>query len=145
MKIPKVYNPEHHDKPLWGHEEYLYNGENHCGKFLHFKKYHGFSWQYHKKKEETWILISGRVQARLSWSDDMEKSVIRVLESPNKDCLHIPVELRHQVIAYEPSVLLEISTHHENDDTYQLWEGGEFTPFEKRGIITFPYKPDHLM
>jgi hypothetical protein len=50
-----ILKPEIHHKG-WGSEEWIYNSENYCGKFLKFQSNKKCSWHFHNIKDETFHL-----------------------------------------------------------------------------------------
>ena len=46
----------------WGYEDWLVNKDEYCGKLLFIKKNKKFSWHYHKLKDETFYIHTGKVQ-----------------------------------------------------------------------------------
>jgi len=45
----------------WGHEKVICNTEEYCGKLLYFVKGKKCSFHYHKLKDETFYLQSGKI------------------------------------------------------------------------------------
>ena len=69
MIIPVDIKPPKKVEKVWGHELWIHNDEDYCGKLLVFpKKYISyFSMHYHLKKKETWYVQSGSFQ--FNWID----------------------------------------------------------------------------
>ncbi|BCU98886.1 MAG: hypothetical protein CM15mV24_1110 [Bellamyvirus sp.] len=44
----------------WGYEKWIVNTEEYCGKLLFFNEGKRCSWHYHKLKDETFYLQSGK-------------------------------------------------------------------------------------
>lgn len=105
----------------WGHEKWIVNGELYCGKLLFFNKGKRCSWHYHKVKDETFYLQSGLISLYYGWDDDISKANILVLEPGDK--FHIPVGLKHQMVALEESELFEFSTQHFESDSIRIHAG----------------------
>lgn len=105
----------------WGHEKWIVNSEKYCGKLLYFIKGKRCSWHYHKIKDETFYLHSGKIWLWHGWDDDLAKAEIRIMEPG--DSFHIPVGLKHQMIALEDSELFEFSSEHFEDDSYRVIKG----------------------
>lgn len=105
----------------WGHEMWIVNKEEYCGKLLFFNKGKKCSWHYHKLKDEVFFLHSGKMIVRLSDEDDIEKSEEKII-NPG-DALHIYKGLRHQMEALEDSELYEFSTQHFDSDSYRIIKG----------------------
>lgn len=121
-QIPAPYKPQHHPKG-WGHEDWVSNNEEYCGKLLFFKKGKRCSFHYHEKKRETFYLFSGKMEIRVGWEDDLNGSEIKSYILNPSDCLEIPKGLRHQMIALEDSNLFEFSTTHFEEDSKRIIKG----------------------
>ena len=103
----------------WGHEVWLVNNEFYCAKLLTFRRGKKCSYHYHKNKTETFIIQKGICEIEYGEGDVYSKSIIL----KKGDSFHIPVGMRHQVTAIEKTIILEISTHHEDTDSYRLHNG----------------------
>ncbi len=112
--------PTFHEKG-WGHERWIVNNEKYCGKILHFKKGKKCSWHYHKLKDETFYLQSGKLLVQLSDGDDI--ALAQSVELESGDSLHIYPGLRHRMTALQPSDLFEFSTQHFDSDSYRIEKG----------------------
>ena len=102
------------DKP-WGHELIWARTDRYVGKILHIAAGEALSLQYHRVKDETIMLLSGRMQ--LEWFADGDPPQERILVP--REPFHIPPGLRHRMIAIEDSDVLEVSTP-ELDDVVRL-------------------------
>ena len=105
----------------WGYEKWICNTEEYCGKLLFFKKGFRCSWHYHKVKDETFYLQSGLLSLYHGWDHDLATADLLVLEPGDK--FHIPVGLKHQMVALEDSELFEFSTEHFDEDSYRIIKG----------------------
>jgi len=105
-------------KKTWGHELWIVNKPEYCGKLLYFKKGKRCSWHYHKIKDEVFYLQSGRLLIKFSDGDDIEKAEELILETGQN--FHVYTGLRHQMIALEDSELFEFSTQHFDSDSYRI-------------------------
>lgn len=104
----------------WGYEIWLVNTDFYCAKILKFWRNKRCSLHYHKNKTETFIIQSGL--CRLIYREaigclDQEK-FLKV-----GDTFHIPCGMIHQVIAIEDTEILEVSTHHDDSDSYRISRG----------------------
>lgn len=102
----------------WGHEVWIVNKQEYCGKLLFIKEGKQCSWHYHKVKDETFYLQSGKILLKFSESDDRDSSE-EVILSPG-DTFYIPIGLRHQMFALEDSELFEFSTQHFDKDSNRV-------------------------
>jgi len=105
----------------WGHEIWIVNKPEYCGKLLFFKKDKRCSWHHHKIKDEVFYLQSGRMIVIYSDDDDIEKAKEKILK-PGEN-FHVYIGLRHQMIALEDSELFEFSTQHFDSDSYRIIKG----------------------
>ena len=117
-----LMKPHRYDvvKKGWGHEKWLWNN-GYCGKILTFEKDKRCSWHYHDLKDETFYLLSGKLRLLYGWSDKLEEAEEVILE-PGQ-VFHLPRKLRHQMIAWENSQLIEFSTQHMEEDSIRLQKG----------------------
>lgn len=105
----------------WGYEYWIVNNENYCGKLLFFNKNKRCSWHYHKLKDETFYLQSGKIMLMYGERDDMVGAKLALL-TPG-DSFHIYPGLRHQMYAMEDSELFEFSTEHFEEDSIRVIRG----------------------
>ena len=111
----------------WGYEVWIANKSEYCGKLLFFEKGKKCSWHYHKLKDETFYLQSGKMVLLYSdkdWvtKDNFEKHADRTLLTPGMS-FHIPTGRKHQMIALEDSELFEFSTEHFDEDSHRIVKG----------------------
>jgi quercetin dioxygenase-like cupin family protein len=105
----------------WGFEKWIVNTEEYCGKLLYFVKGKKCSWHYHKLKDETFYIQSGKILLKYSDGDEMAYADEIVLNRGDK--FHIYRGLRHQMFALEDTELFEFSTQHFDEDSYRLLKG----------------------
>lgn len=115
-----IKKPEIHSKG-WGAEYWIVNNEKYCGKILHFKKDKRLSFHYHKIKDETFYVQSGKVKLLYGYGADIEKAKEIILNQG--DIFHVPPGLIHQMIAIEETDLFEFSTQHLESDSYRIIKG----------------------
>jgi mannose-6-phosphate isomerase-like protein (cupin superfamily) len=102
------------EKP-WGHELIWASTDRYVGKILHIKAGEALSLQYHRLKDETIMLLTGRMQ--LVYFAEGEEPRSRELQP--REPFHITPEMRHRMIAIEDTDVLEVSTT-ELDDVVRL-------------------------
>ena len=102
------------EKP-WGHELIWAKTDRYVGKILHIKAGEALSLQYHRMKDETIMVLSGRMQ--LVYFADGEQPKSRELAP--REPFHVTPGLRHRMIAIEDTDVLEVSTT-ELDDVVRL-------------------------
>jgi len=105
----------------WGEELWIENNSKFCGKLLRFNPGKRCSWHYHKIKEEAFYLQSGLMKVVYSFQDYLNDAEIITLKAG--DSFHVPIGLRHQMIAIEESELFEFSTEHLEEDSYRITKG----------------------
>jgi mannose-6-phosphate isomerase len=90
----------------WGHELIWAKTDRYVGKILHIRAGESLSLQYHQVKDETIMVLSGRL--RFEHFTDGEPPQLRELAP--REPFHIPPGLRHRMIAVEDTDVLEVST-----------------------------------
>lgn len=105
----------------WGFEKWIVNNEKYCGKILYFVKGRSCSWHYHKIKDETFYIQSGKILLHFGYLYDFGKANQTILSKG--DHFHIPVDLVHKMTALEDTELFEFSTQHLDEDSYRIEKG----------------------
>ncbi len=105
----------------WGREVWIANGERYCGKVLEIKKGRKCSLHYHKIKDESFYLRTGRLLLRVMSSPEGSPLEEFILE-PGQ-CMDVPVGLVHQMEALEDAELYEFSSQHFDSDSHRLVRG----------------------
>lgn len=114
----------------WGFEKRIINNEMYCGKLLYIVKGKNTSVHYHKVKDETFYVHSGKL--KVYYQDD--HSVIKDLVADGNyfmgamdsvtlnvgDAFRIPPGRIHQAYAAEDTQLYEFSTTHDEEDTVRI-------------------------
>src|SRR5947199_285333 len=106
--------PERVPKP-WGHEIIWAKTDRYVGKILHVRAGEALSLQYHRMKDETIMVLAGRM--RLEFFADGAPPSCRELGP--REPFHIAPGLRHRMVAIEDTDVLEVSTP-ELDDVVRL-------------------------
>lgn len=107
-------------KKGWGYEDWIWNGE-YCGKLLFFCAGKKCSFHYHLIKDEVLFLQSGRILMKYSDNDDLSNAC--EIELMPGMAFHVMPGIRHQMIAKEESLIFEVSTHHEDNDSIRVVRG----------------------
>lgn len=102
------------DKP-WGFEMIWAKTDRYVGKILHIRAGEALSLQYHRVKDETIMVLTGRLL--LEFFVDGEPKQLRHLAP--REPFRITPGLRHRMIAFEDVDVLEVSTP-ELDDVVRL-------------------------
>lgn len=105
----------------WGFEKWIVNNQEYCGKLLYFVKGKKCSWHYHKLKDETFYIQSGKLKLLYSDEDDLVNAIEIILNPGDK--FHIYRGLRHQMIALQDTELFEFSTQHFDEDSIRIIKG----------------------
>jgi mannose-6-phosphate isomerase-like protein (cupin superfamily) len=98
--------PTRVDKP-WGHELIWALADEYCGKILFVKAGESLSLQFHREKDESWFIHSGRAQLEMGRPGD---------KTPNSEVVGPGAAFRirpgtiHRVKALEDTTILEVST-----------------------------------
>ncbi len=101
------------DKP-WGYELVWAETARYVGKILHIAAGHRLSRQYHRRKDETFLVQAGEMD--LEVGDGDERRTIRMRP---RDAFHCPPSTVHRMIAVTDVDVIEVSTP-ELDDVVRL-------------------------
>ncbi len=99
------------EKP-WGHELIWALTDRYCGKVLFVKAGSALSLQFHKEKDESWLVQSGK--AKLELGDAGQALLNEELIGPGAAFRYRPGTV-HRVTAIEDTTILEVSTPHLDD------------------------------
>lgn len=105
------------EKP-WGYELIWAKTKDYVGKILHINKGHKLSLQYHRIKEETIFLSSGKMTLVF----ENEAGKLEEISLNAGEAHHIPTGRKHRMIAVEDCDVFEVSTPH-LDDVVRLEDG----------------------
>lgn len=98
------------EKP-WGHEVWWAQTDTYAGKLLVVNAGHALSLQYHREKDETSYLLSGRLRlSQGKTADSLDQREVK----PGQAWRNEPGVV-HSIEAMEDSVVLEVSTPHLDD------------------------------
>jgi mannose-6-phosphate isomerase-like protein (cupin superfamily) len=112
----------------WGYELIIENNDLYCGKHLHVAPYKQCSVHYHKIKKETFYIIEGTLllefSKSLSKNDWLENNNIQKIILKKGDSFTIEPLIAHRFLSANKSScdFIEISTHHDDEDSYRLIE-----------------------
>ncbi len=112
----------------WGWEEWIANSHLYCLKRLFVKQGKMCSWHYHNIKDETFLIVSGKIYLQYSWDDCMAEGYFIASEASWSvlepgDVFHIPPGLRHRFTGMLDSMIHEVSTEHFDEDSIRLVKG----------------------
>jgi len=106
-----AFEPRRVDKP-WGYELIWALTDAYCGKLLHVKAGHSLSLQFHRVKDEAWLIQSGKARLELGAVGD---AVLKEEVIGPGDAFHYAPGTVHRVTAIEDTDILEVSTPHLDD------------------------------
>ena len=110
-----TFEPRRVEKP-WGHELIWALTDTYCGKVLFVRAGHSLSLQFHREKDEAWLIQSGRVRLELGEAGD---SVLNEEVVGAGAAFHYAPGTVHRVTAIEDATILEVSTP-QLDDVVRL-------------------------
>jgi len=99
------------DKP-WGYELIWAATDRYLGKLLHVKAGHSLSLQFHREKDESWLVQAGR--ARIELGEAGQAVLAEEVVGPGA-AFHYPAGTVHRVTALEDTTILEVSTPFPDD------------------------------
>lgn len=112
--IDSINVRESHERyeKIWGREEWIVNleGAGYCGKKLILNKGYQCSIHYHKEKDEVFYISKGYVLMIIDGKECLMKPDSRIRIEPGT---------RHRFIGLTDSEIIEISSHHKEDDSYR--------------------------
>jgi mannose-6-phosphate isomerase-like protein (cupin superfamily) len=101
------------NKP-WGYEIVWAQTDRYVGKILHIAAGQKLSRQYHRKKDETFLVESGEMDLEIGQGADA-----RTLRMGPRDSFHCPPQTVHRMVAITDVDVIEVSTP-ELDDVVRL-------------------------
>ena len=108
----------------WGSELIWATNDKYCGKFLRFDTGSKFSMHFHREKDETWYVLSGKF--KVLWIDTKDASQHEEILTRGS-VWHNPPLLPHQIICVEQGEVLEVSTPDSVEDNYRVAKGDSQT------------------
>jgi mannose-6-phosphate isomerase-like protein (cupin superfamily) len=107
----------------WGKEIWMANNEKYCGKKLILEKGKRCSFHYHKNKDETFYIDKGRILMEIKGLALRESGMCyldKEFVMKSGESIRIFPGTMHRFSGLEKSVIIEISTHHEENDSYRF-------------------------
>ena len=108
---PWAFDVRKVEKP-WGHELIWAVTDIYVGKLLFVKAGHSLSLQFHREKDESWLVQSGRAKLELG---EVGETVLKEEVIAAGAAFHYPPGTVHRVTAIEDTTILEVSTPHLDD------------------------------
>jgi mannose-6-phosphate isomerase len=106
-----AFAPRRVEKP-WGYELIWALTDVYCGKVLFVRAGHSLSLQFHREKDESWHIQSGRAKLELGESGEgaLSEEVVSAGAS-----FRLPPGTVHRITALEDTTVLEVSTPQVDD------------------------------
>ena len=104
----------------WGHELIWATNDRYCGKMMHFNTGARFSMHFHREKEETWYVQSGKFVVK--WIDTKTAAQHEQLLVEGA-VWHNPPCMPHQLICLQEGTVIEVSTPDSVEDNYRVQPG----------------------
>ena len=105
-----AFEPRRVDKP-WGWELIWAETETYVGKLLFVRAGHALSLQYHREKDESWLVREGRAALELGEVGH----ALETVEIAAGDAFRYRPGTVHRVTALEDTLIVEVSTPHLDD------------------------------
>ena len=104
----------------WGSELIWATNDKYCGKFLKFNTGARFSMHFHREKDETWYVLTGKF--KVIHIDTKDESIHEETLLPGDTWRNEPL-LPHQIICEEEGTVIEVSTPDSVEDNYRVAKG----------------------
>jgi len=108
---PWAFDVRKVEKP-WGYELIWALTDVYCGKVLFVKAGQSLSLQFHRQKDESWLVQSGRAKLELGKAGE---TVLKEEVISTGAAFHYAPGTVHRVTAIEDTTILEVSTPHLDD------------------------------
>lgn len=120
LSVTRLNNGEYTTvEKSWGHELWIENNDEYCGKELHFYTSGiGTSMHFHVLKRETMYCMLGGFSIVYIDTDTAAESAVSLFPG---DSVEIPRFVPHKIIPLnDNSILIEFSTKHFEEDSYRV-------------------------
>ena len=108
---PWSFEPRRVEKP-WGYELIWAHTDDYVGKILFVRAGHALSLQFHREKDESWLVESGRAKIELGAAGD---AVLKEEVVGPGAAFRLRPGTVHRVRALDDTLVLEVSTPHLDD------------------------------
>ena len=127
QKVPKKTKPLKEIDKYWGNMKTLFEGEDYTVKRIFMNAGSQSSLEYHTKKRESYFIEKGRLKVGVRIGRAENRSLI--LEEG--EILHIPIGLMHMRMAIEDTVIIEVSTKDDDEDSHIVEDGMSYKHIEE--------------
>jgi mannose-6-phosphate isomerase-like protein (cupin superfamily) len=104
----------------WGSETIFATNDLYCGKLLNFNEGAKFSMHFHKDKDETWYVLSGKFKVKwINTSDATHHEKHLIVGDTWRNEPLAP----HQLFCIESGTIIEVSTPDSVEDNYRVIAG----------------------
>jgi mannose-6-phosphate isomerase-like protein (cupin superfamily) len=104
----------------WGHELIWATNDRYCGKMMHFNTGARFSMHFHREKEETWYIQSGKFVVKWIDTKTAKQHEQLLIEGA---VWHNPPCMPHQLVCLQEGTVVEVSTPDSVEDNYRVQPG----------------------
>ena len=104
----------------WGSELIWASNEKYCGKLMNFNTGAKFSMHFHREKDESWLVISGKFLFHRIHTHDASTETIEF--NRGDTWRNLPLE-PHQLECIEAGSIIEVSTPDSVEDNYRIMKG----------------------
>lgn len=104
----------------WGSELIWATTDKYCGKMLNFNSGAKFSMHFHREKDETWYVLSGKFL--VEYIDTVDASVHTKMLEANSVWRNLPL-MPHRLVCLEEGTIIEVSTADSVEDNYRVMPG----------------------
>jgi mannose-6-phosphate isomerase len=105
----------------WGHELIWATNDKYCGKMMVFDRVGAkFSMHFHKEKDETWYVLSGKFIVH--WIETTDAGKFSRELAAGSVWHNLPL-VPHQLECLEPGTIIEVSTPDSVEDNFRVLPG----------------------
>ena len=104
----------------WGNELIWATNDKYCGKMMSFNQGARFSMHFHREKEETWYIQSGKFVVRWIDTKTAKQHEQLLIEGA---VWHNPPCMPHQLVCLQEGTVVEVSTPDSVEDNYRVQPG----------------------
>lgn len=111
---------------VWGHEEIITNNDKYCMKMLFLREGYQSSFHMHKEKDETFLVISGRVKLEVKpyfHTHPDQCDVVHVIRLKAGGSYRLEPYTPHRFSSIDgDATIVEASTPHLDEDVFRFEE-----------------------